>query len=167
MTNQTSRTTIATLLAGLLVAGATVTAFAAAQPDGRRGPRGRHGGPGILRELDLSEDQRQQIRSLVEANGSQDTMERVSVAQRSLNEAVESGSDEGTIRQLAYDLGMAQGDAAVERARIHAQMMQILTAEQREEYEAIKAERNERMAERRERFEKRRQRRREPDPDSF
>ncbi len=161
-----------TLLAAVFLATAAVTAFAASQPEGRRGgrggPHGRSEGPGMLfRDLDLSEQQREQIRSLFEQSGSQETMTRLSELQRSLNEAIETGADEGALRQLGSDLGIAQGDAAVERSRLHQATMQLLTPEQRQEYEELKAERKKRMEERRERFEQRRQRGRERDPDSF
>lgn len=119
---------------------------ASVQPEGRRGRgesdrRGGRGGPGaILRELDLSEQQHEQMRSLRDGS-SRETMERLMQRRKALNDAVDNGADEGTLRQLAYDSGEAEGDAAVERARIHRQMMEILTPEQREQYQALKKER--------------------------
>lgn len=143
---------------------------ASVQPEGRRGfrgDRGGRGGPGaILRELDLSETQREQLRSLRE-QGSHETMERLMQRRQALNEAVENGADEGTIRQLAFETGEAEGDAAVERARMHQQMLEILTPEQREEYAALRQERKKEMEERRERFQKRMSNRRNQEPDSF
>jgi Spy/CpxP family protein refolding chaperone len=135
---------------------------------GRRGPGGFHGerGPGaghgvpFLRELDLTEEQREQIRALFEEGESSGAHERLRAARQSLHEAVENGSDEGTIRQLAYEVGQAEGDAAVERARMQARVNEILTAEQRRELETLKQEAREEMEERRKRFEERRERRR-------
>jgi len=148
---------VTSLLAAPLMLSASI------QPEGRRGPRGRRGGEGrIVRELDLSEQQQQQMRSLRE-QGSRETFERVRNAREALNEAVESGADEGTIRQLAFQFGEAEGDAAIERSRMHAQFMEILTPEQRQQYETLKAERKKEMEERRERMENRRNR----NPDSF
>ena len=140
-----------------------------AQPRRERGSRGRHGGNhqrALLRELDLTEEQRQEMHALAEPSA-KETFERAMQTRQALNEAVENGEDEGAIRQFAYELGMAEGDAAVERARTHAQMMQILTDEQREKYEALKAERKQKMEERRQRFEERRSKRRDRNPDSF
>lgn len=114
----------------------------------------------LLRELDLSETQREQVRAAFEELRTTGTMERLMEARKTLQEAVESGADEGTLRQLADDLGQVEGDAAVERARIHSRVQEILTPEQQAELEELKAEREERMEERRQRFEERRERRR-------
>ncbi len=140
-----------------------------AQPRGERGFRGRHGRDhqrALLRELDLSEEQRQEMHAFAESSA-KETFERAAQTRKALNEAVENGEDESAIRQYAYELGMAEGDAAVERARTHAQMMQILTDEQRVKYKALKAERKQKMEERRQRFEERRSKRRDRNPDSF
>lgn len=141
----------------------------AAQPRGPQGRGGFDGGPGqMLRELDLSDAQREQVRAIFEETRSTGTMERMMEARKALQDAVESGTaDEGTLRQLAYDLGQVEGDAAVERARIHARVQEILTPEQREELQTLKQERKEEMAKRRERFEERRQRRRNENPGSL
>jgi Spy/CpxP family protein refolding chaperone len=144
---------------------------ASVQPEERRGFRGerdgRHGPGGILRELDLSETQREQLRSLREQDRARETMARLMQSRRALNEAVESGADEGTLRQLAFQTGEAEGDAAVERARSHQQMMEILTPEQREQYEALRQEQKQKMEERRKRFQQRMSNRRDPEPGSF
>ena len=159
------------IVAGLVAAPLALSA--SVQPEGRRGFRGHRGGGGhgsaraFLRELDLTNEQREQLRALREQGTGRETGERLMELRRALNEAVESGADEGTLRQLAYDMGMAEGDAAVERSRVYAQMMQILTPEQREELEELKAERKQKMEERRQRFEERRRNRRDRDPDSF
>ena len=166
-TNTSSKLIWTALVASLLAAPMTLSA--SIQPEGRHGFRGERGGRGgmgrIVRELDLTDEQRERMRAL-RNQGSRDTFERVSNARRALNEAVESGADEGTIRQLAFQYGEAEGDAAIERSRMHAQFLAILTPEQRQQYETLKAERKQRMEERRERMRERRENRRE-NPDSF
>lgn len=156
----------ATLVGSLLLAPLAV--LASVQPEGRRGPHREHRGlrgPGaIFRELDLSEEQRQQLRALREQGPARETMERLRERREALNEAVESGADEGTIRQLAYEMAEVEGDVAVERARFHRQLMEILTPEQREQYETLREERKQRMEERRERFRERRENRGNRDP---
>lgn len=120
-----------------------------AQGEGRHrrggGERMGAGGPmGMLRELDLSDDQRQQIRALfqeVEATGAP---ERLRQARESLHQAIESGADEASLRQQASQLGEAEGDAAVEWARVHARIQEILTAEQKKELEQLKQQAKER-----------------------
>ena len=156
------------MVGGMLVVPLLISA-SIAQPRGERGFRGRHGrdhARALLRELDLTEEQRQEMHALAEPSA-KETFERAAQMRKALNEAVENGVDESAIRQYAYELGMAEGDAAVERARTHAQMMQILTDEQREKYEALKEERKQEMEERRQRFKERRSKRRDRNPDSF
>lgn len=148
---------------------------AAVQPEGRRGFRGDRGGRAgygrpIFRELELSEDQREQMRALREQGQrgtSRDIFERLRERRNALNEAVDNGADEATIRQLAYEWGEAEGDAAVERARMHAQMMEILTPEQREQYQALREERKQKMEQHKKRRRERMENRRNRNPDSF
>jgi Spy/CpxP family protein refolding chaperone len=140
-------------LLGIALAGALALASAAvAQHEGPRrgghGPRGEGMGPmgqlGMLRELDLTEDQRQRIRALfdeVEATGVPD---RLREARESLHDAIESGADESALRQQASQLGVVEGDAAVEWARARARIQEILTAEQKQELEQLKQEAEER-----------------------
>ena len=146
----------------------TALTWASAQPRGRgdfRGGRGHRPGA-MLRELDLTDAQREQIRSLMDDGMARESHKLVMEKRRALNEAVESGADEGTLQQLGYDLGMAEGEAAITRARVHGQVMEILTDEQRQELQAIKEERKQKMEERQKRWEERRQNRRDRDPDS-
>ena len=155
-----------TALVGSMLA-VPMTLSASVQSEGRDGRRGFHGdrggrgghGRAIFRELDLSEDQREQMRALRQGT-SRDTFERLRERRQALNEAVDNGADEATIRQLAYDFGEAEGDAAVERARMQAQMMEIFTPEQREQYQVLKEEQKQKMEERMEN-------RRNRNPDSF
>ncbi len=97
-----------------------LTLSASIQPEGRRGFRGDRGGRGgaVFHELDLSEDQREQMHALRRGT-SRDIFERLTERRNALNEAVDNGADEATIRQLAYERGEAEGDAAVERSRMH------------------------------------------------
>jgi Spy/CpxP family protein refolding chaperone len=113
----------------------------------------------MLRELDLSDDQRQQIRALFEEVGATGVPERLRQARESLHEAIESGADEATLRQQASELGEVEGDAAVEWARVNARIQEILTAEQKKELERLKQEAKERMEMLRRQREERRARR--------
>ena len=98
---------------------------------------------------------------------SRDTFERLRERRQALYEAVDNGADEATIRQLAYDFGEAEGDAAVERSRMQKQMMEIFTPEQREQYQVLKEEQKQEMEERRKRMQERMENRRNRNPDSF
>ena len=98
----------------------------------------------MLRELDLSDEQRQQIRALFEEAGATGAPERLRQARESLHDAIESGADEATLRQQASQLGEVEGDAAVEFARVRARIQEVLTADQKEELEQLKKEAEER-----------------------
>ena len=142
------------LVGGMLAVPLTLSA--SLQPEERRGFRGGRGGT-IFRELDLTEDQHEQLRALRQGT-SREIVERLMERRNALNEAVDNGADEATIRQLAFECGEAEGDAGVERARMHAQMMEILTPEQREQYQALKEEQKQKREQRRKRMENRRNR---------
>jgi Spy/CpxP family protein refolding chaperone len=154
-------------LLGIALASALALASTAvAQHEGRRGPGRGPMGPGgpmgplaMLRELDLSDDQRQQIRALfdeVEATG---IPERLRQARESLHDSIESGADEATLRQQASELGEVEGDAAVEWARVRTRIQEVLTAEQKKELEQLKKEAQERRELFRKQHEERRARR--------
>lgn len=157
-------------LAGAVLAAPLLLAAAGGEGQGQ-GPHGRRGfghdsmGPGramgLLRELDLSDDQTQQIRALFEEAESSGAHKRLMEARRALNDAIESGTDEGEIRQLAYQVGQSEGDAAVERARAQVRIHEILTDSQRQELDRLKLEMKEEMAERQKQFEERRRKRSE------
>ena len=145
-----------------------------AQSPGGWGPRagrmGRRSGPPPggqlmhLRALDLSEAQRQQIRSIHEQNGeaAQAADQRVRVVRLALQDAVTADVlNEGAIRAVASELGIAEGDAAVQRAYVYAQVWQLLTPEQQVAAREAEAEMQQRMAQRQQRMGERRERRQE------
>jgi Spy/CpxP family protein refolding chaperone len=92
----------------------------------------------MLRELDLTEDQRQQVRALVEEMDATGVPDRLRTAREALHDAIESGADEAALRQKASALGEAEGDAAVEWAQARARLMEILTEDQKKELEQLK-----------------------------
>ena len=145
---------------------------ASAQPPGGRGARaarmGRRLGPPLsgqlmhLRSVDLSEAQREQIRTIHEQNGeaTQAANERVRVARRALHDAVTADVvNEGAIHAVASELGLAEGDAAVQQAYVHAQVWQLLTPQQQEQARAAEDEMERRMGQRQQRVGERRHRR--------
>ena len=162
----------------MVALGTLVVADAAsAQPRGERraraGRMGRGGGPPPggqlmhLRALDLSEVQQEQIRSIHEQSGeaTRAADEQVRVARQALQDAVTADVvNENAIRAVANELGIAEGDAAVHRAYLHAQVWQLLTPEQQvasgeaeAELERRRGQRRQRMGERRELRQQRRQ----------
>jgi Spy/CpxP family protein refolding chaperone len=109
----------------------------------------------MLRELDLSEDQRERVRTVFDEVDATGVPDRLRGARESLHDAIESGADESTLRQQASQLGEVEGDAAVEWARARARILQILTPEQKKELEQLKRE----AEERREMFQRQREER--------
>ena len=169
----TRRKVLAAGLGLLLVTGAPLAAAHAVEEQrGRRGGRGawmggpRGGGPaGVslpLGRLELTAEQREQVRSVREENreAARTRLREMRAAGEALAEAVSSPDvDEDRIRTLAADVGRLVGDAAVRRARVHAAVWRILTPEQQARAGEIAAEREERRDARRERMRERRERR--------
>jgi Spy/CpxP family protein refolding chaperone len=127
--------------------------------DGRRGGpggpgfggrgRGGPGGPGPLgglplRELNLTESQRDQVRTIVESRDSETRAigERAMAAREALHAATTSPSfDEGLVRARAAEVAALDADLAVARARIFADAFQILTPEQQAKAKEISGSR--------------------------
>jgi Spy/CpxP family protein refolding chaperone len=114
---------------------------------GRNPMLGRHGRPvwGMaivrgLRWLNLTEEQREQIRAILEEaeDVSEANREIVADATEALHTAVIEGSDEKAIREAATNLGNALGDQAVQRASIIASIKEVLTDEQLEQLQEMK-----------------------------
>jgi Spy/CpxP family protein refolding chaperone len=96
-----------------------------------------------VQRLDLSIEQRAQVRSILERHRSTARSEREALraVRRAQFEAVHSAAfDEERIRAAAADTARAQVDLVVTRARIASEMRALLTAEQRQELDEMLAE---------------------------
>lgn len=151
---------------------------------GRQGPGALAGmglGPGIgrgrglrvaLRQLDLSESQIGEIRAIFESERetAQANHQQMRALGDELREQIEADPyDEETVRAKAGAVAAVGVEMAVLRARQAGKVLEVLTPDQVEQLESMKAERKqfrehrrERFEERRERFEERRQRRPQP-----
>jgi Spy/CpxP family protein refolding chaperone len=114
------------------------------QRGGRGGPVGALGifGP-MLRELNLTEDQQQRLRSIAESHRSemQAIAERNRPAHEALQQAITSGTvDEGTIRARSAEVAQGDADMAILQARIYSEAIQVLTAEQQTQLKKLQAE---------------------------
>jgi periplasmic protein CpxP/Spy len=109
------------------------------------GPGAMRGMDGIglpLRQLNLSDQQREQVRTLMQSHRQefQAIGERMRVAGRALEEAVNAPTvDEGAIRAASGSLAEVQADGAVLRARVRAEVLTVLTPEQRQRAEELRA----------------------------
>jgi Spy/CpxP family protein refolding chaperone len=136
--------------AALLALGAGV--YVHAQDQNTNQPQrpfmGRHGGPGgpggpmggpmgmlpMLRRLNLTDAQRDQIKAIADSHKDEwkALAERERTARTALNNAVTADTiDEAAIRQKSAEVAAVDADAAVARARAHAEMLQVLTADQK------------------------------------
>ena len=146
---------ISTILIGALMTfvvwgglGYEVHAQGRGGPPGSRGEMrgGRAGSPAgmlPLRQLDLTDAQREEIRAIFDQNQSRlrVTGEQLGRAKQALHEVVTSDwVNESEIRARAETLGLAEGDAAVVRADLYVQLWRILTPVQQARVQEIEAE---------------------------
>ena len=108
---------------------------------GMRGP----GGPGMMGippGIDLTEEQRTQVRSIMESHRDQmqQAGEKMRTAREGMQALIEADNlDESAIRAKAAEVGAAEADAAIMQARIHAEIFQILTPEQQQKAKEFRA----------------------------
>jgi periplasmic protein CpxP/Spy len=115
---------------------------------GRMGPR--QGGPGPagfvgpLQRLGLTAAQRDQVKSIVDSHADElkALAERGRTAHAGLREAVDADAvNDAAIRQKSAEVAAVQADMAVARAHVRAEVLQVLTAEQREQLKKLAADR--------------------------
>jgi Spy/CpxP family protein refolding chaperone len=144
------------LVAAVLLVG-TVAEVAAQDGRGRPG-FARGGGPGGLGLLgpggaglegaNLTEAQKDQVKSIVEAHRDEmrGLLDRQAEARRTLVASADSGQVDAA---AATDVGTASAALALAEARLRAEVLQVLTPEQRAAVRQRASERAERFSERR------------------
>jgi Spy/CpxP family protein refolding chaperone len=172
MTSMSKRIVLGLSAAAITVALAGV-GFATSQGDPAQNPpagagQGRFGGPGgrfgrggpggpmglapmMLGRLNLTSDQQDRVKQIMDSHkqDQQAIGKRAMAARDALESAVTSPSfDETVIRQRAADLAAVDADQAVMRARIYAQVLQILTPDQQAKLKTMQTEMEQRRAER-------------------
>lgn len=124
-------------------------------PGGSGGP-GRFGGPGgpmgmlpmLGPQIGLTDAQQDQIKALVDSHKDEwkAFADRGRAAHEAVNDAVTADAvDEALIRQKSAEASAVEADLAVARAHTHADVMQILTADQKAKVKAMQAEMKKRM----------------------
>jgi len=132
-------------LAGLLIASSV--AFAVPAQAHRQGPGGesrQHGGVGMLRGLDLTQAQRDQVFRIFhdQAPAARERAKASREARLALRKAAaDPNADGNRIRQLADAAGKAHAEAAVARVNTHRQVLAVLTPEQRSKLEQARERR--------------------------
>jgi protein CpxP len=141
-------------------------------PEGRKhGRRGAGIGrmaPGFqglpLRQLELTDAQREQVRGIVSARSAdfKSIAERLRTARDAQHAAVTRVPvDENEVRARVSEAAAIEAEASVLRARVHEQIYQVLTPEQQQKAKTLQAERQKRRAERQERMKQRDEQRRQ------
>ena len=157
-----------TLGAGLIALGVSAGAYVHAQdrntdqqppPFHGRGPGpggpGRFGGPGgpmgilpmLPPQLGLTDAQRDQIKAIAGAHKDEwkALADRGRAAHEAVNDAVAAETvDDGLIRQKSAEASAVEADMAVARAHTRADVLQLLTAEQKAQLKTMKGQRRER-----------------------
>jgi Spy/CpxP family protein refolding chaperone len=123
--------------------------FGRGGPGGPGGPMGL--GPMMLGRLDLTSDQQDRVKQILDSHrrDQQAIGQRSMAARDALESAITSGAfDETLIRTCAADLAAVEADETVMRARIYAEVLQILTADQQAKLKTMQAERQQRREQR-------------------
>lgn len=144
-----------------LVAVSTIFAIAQKGVDGEgRGKRDGHhrGGFGrIAAKLNLTDEQKAQVKTITEASRAKtQSLHEASKANRQkMNEATANGSfDEAAVSAIATEQATIAAQMTVEKARVKAQIYQILTAEQKAQMQQFETQRRDRFENRKNRLEK-------------
>jgi Spy/CpxP family protein refolding chaperone len=151
MTSTVKRITLGAA-AGLLAVGLGSGAFVHAQDQnsgrparpfrGGPGGSGRFGGPGgpmgmlpmLGRAIDLTDAQKDQIKAIADSHQAEwkTIFDRERTAREALNAAIAADTvNDALVRQKSAEVAAVEADAAVARAHARAEVMQILTADQK------------------------------------
>jgi protein CpxP len=152
---------VAAGLVAALAAGAAGSFAQSQEPagSGAQSPGHRRQGPGPrmdfgLRGVELTEAQREQVRAIMESN--RDELRTATTALRDAHRALAEASrgtsiDEAAIRARSTAVATAMADEAILRAKIRAEVHNLLTAEQQQQLKEREAAMQKRMQERQER----------------
>ena len=106
-------------------------------PGGERGPRGGMRGPGFggpeFRNLDLSDDQKAQLKKIRDARQAEfkAAADKLGTAHQGMRQLLEADSiNEGAIRAKSQEVAAAEAELAILNAKLRKESMQILTADQ-------------------------------------
>ena len=102
-------------------------------PDGMRGMRGGPGFGGQFRNLDLTDDQKAQLKKIRDARQAEfkAAAGKIGAARQGMRTLLDAEAiDEGAIRAKSQEVAAAEAELAILNAKLRKESMQILTAEQ-------------------------------------
>ena len=137
------------------------------QPPASNEPQQDAGGGDPIRQLNLTPEQREQIRSIRQQTNVERAAinQRVGAANRALEAALDSDNpDEAAVEQRMKDLANAQADAMRMRITTEVKIRRVLTIEQRTILRTLRADARDRQRERLELRDQRQQERRQARP---
>ncbi|HET8645272.1 MAG TPA: Spy/CpxP family protein refolding chaperone [Vicinamibacteria bacterium] len=148
-------------LAGAGFAGQDERGFGEGPKGGRM--HGRHHGFGrAMRELNLTDAQKEQLKQMHEQQREalRPVMEQQRQLRQQIREALEAGNPDATrIGQLEIQAHQLRQQLKAEREKAHAAFVNVLTPEQKAQWEKMKNQRHERMEKFREQRQQRQQER--------
>ena len=113
-------------------------------PGGPGGPMGMGIGPGF-RELDLTDEQKAQVTSIVDSHQAEFKAvgEKMHAAREGMQALLEADTlDEAAVRAKSVEVAAAEADAAILGAKVRTQTVQVLTSEQLAKLKDLQASRN-------------------------
>jgi Spy/CpxP family protein refolding chaperone len=115
---------------------------------GMRGPGGPMGfGPGFA-QLDLSDDQKAQLKQIAESHRDEFRAagEKIRAAREGMRALIEADTiNESGIRTKSHEVAEAEADLAILNAKVRAESTQILTSEQQAKLKELRTEREGKM----------------------
>ena len=140
----------ATLNAQVPSASASASESPSASPEiGGHHGWGRHHGFGeLLKQLNLTDAQKQQVKQFFSDNkpAFKTNMLNLLKAKQAVDAAIEKNpSDESTIRSLSANVGTAQTELSAQRAKFDAFLQSILTTEQKQTLTTLQQKRDARI----------------------
>ena len=99
---------------------------------GPGGPMGMGIGPGF-RELDLTDDQKSQIKAIGESHRAEFRAvgDKLRAAREGMRALIEADTlDESAVRAKSIEVAAAEAEAAILNAKVRTQTLQVLTSEQ-------------------------------------
>jgi len=113
-------------------------------PGGPGGPMGMGIGPGF-RELDLTDEQKTQVKSIVDSHQAEFKAvgEKMHAAREGMRALIEADTlDEAAVRAKSVEVAAAEADAAILGAKVRTQTVQVLTSEQLAKLKELQVSRN-------------------------